>query len=222
MSRIHPAFVLIASLLVALSGWGISFESWAETTRVSNVFALFGIVGGVLLAWLGTSPLKPNGLPKGIIKLGLLLIVGLLLLSLPAMAQEPYKDVVAAGVSWNQQATPQINGTLVYGALIGTGLYSFNLVDVTPQTYKPFVITTNITFGLAQHMRDIGIVKVYTVATAGVGAGGNNVGFAWTAGGAAFIPLGKKGLFLLPNVRVLKNTLSEFQGIYGIAIGWGK
>lgn len=50
--------ILIASLLVALGSWGTTFSTWAEVTRVSNVFGLIGIVGGVVLAWLGTSPLK--------------------------------------------------------------------------------------------------------------------------------------------------------------------
>jgi hypothetical protein len=133
----------------------------------------------------------------------------------------PFRDVVAMGAAWNQQAAPQINGMLVYATRIAEGLYSFNLVDITPSTYKPFTITTNITIGLAQYMRTVGPARIYTVATAGVGAGGNTAGLAWTAGGVAMVPVGKKGLCLLLSVRALKNTMSDFQGVYGIAIGWG-
>lgn len=56
------ALVLIASLLVALGGWGATFTSWAEVCRVNNVFGLVGIIGGVLLAWLGASPLQGGGI----------------------------------------------------------------------------------------------------------------------------------------------------------------
>jgi hypothetical protein len=51
-------WILVASLLVALGSWGATFSSWAEVVRVSNVFGLLGIIGGVVLAWFGTSPLS--------------------------------------------------------------------------------------------------------------------------------------------------------------------
>lgn len=53
--------VLAASLLVAVSPWMMSLESFETATTPANLGALAGIVGGVLLAWLGKSPLKPKG-----------------------------------------------------------------------------------------------------------------------------------------------------------------
>ena len=141
----------------------------------------------------------------------------------PLLAQEPFKDLFAAGGSWNTQGSPQVNGMTLYAHQLGTGLYSFTLTDITPVQLRPrVVITTNMTTGLAQHLRNFAFARIYVLATAGVGAGGENVGFAYSAGGAAVIPLGKSGLCLLPNIRVLKNTLSEFQGIYGLALGFGQ
>lgn len=57
LSEEHSYVVLMASLLIALGGWGATFNTWAEATRVGNVFGLLGIVGGVLLAWVGKSPI---------------------------------------------------------------------------------------------------------------------------------------------------------------------
>lgn len=51
--------VLAASLFVALGGWGIGLNNWSQLCEVSNVFSLLGVIGGVVLAWLGKSPVKP-------------------------------------------------------------------------------------------------------------------------------------------------------------------
>ena len=50
--------VLIASIMVAVVPWGSTLETWGDAITVANIFPLLGIVGGVLLAWLGQSPLK--------------------------------------------------------------------------------------------------------------------------------------------------------------------
>lgn len=50
---------LIASLLVAVGSWGATFQHWGEAFQVSNFFGLLGILGGITLAWLGQSPIKP-------------------------------------------------------------------------------------------------------------------------------------------------------------------
>lgn len=49
--------ILIGSLLIALSSWGSGFTSWKEAFQVGHVFNLLGIVGSVVLAWLGRSPI---------------------------------------------------------------------------------------------------------------------------------------------------------------------
>lgn len=52
--------VLIASLLVAIASWGSGFNNWAELKAIGNIFSLVGVIGGVVLAWLGQSPIKPS------------------------------------------------------------------------------------------------------------------------------------------------------------------
>jgi hypothetical protein len=52
--------VLAASLPIALASWGSGFDNWQQLKEIANVFSLLGVVGGVFLAWLGKSPIKPK------------------------------------------------------------------------------------------------------------------------------------------------------------------
>ena len=52
--------VLAASLLIAVGSWGSGFSNWQQLREISNVFSLLGVVGSVVLAWLGKSPIKPK------------------------------------------------------------------------------------------------------------------------------------------------------------------
>lgn len=161
--------------------------------------------------------------------------------TLPVFAQgsTEVKDFVAAGVNWNQYAAPQVNGSLMYARNISGGTYSFTMMDIFSKTMQPFTVTTSITTGVGQHIKDIGIVRIYGLTTIGVAAGGAvsssdvpaaesskedkaTVGWAWTGGFALPIPIGKKGWCLMPTVRFIKSSFSDFQGIYGVSIGWGK
>lgn len=56
--QIKSIIVLVASVMVAVVPWGSSLESWDAAAQTANIFPLIGIVGGVLLAWLGQSPIK--------------------------------------------------------------------------------------------------------------------------------------------------------------------
>jgi hypothetical protein len=55
--------ILIASLLVALVPWFNALATWGAISTPVNVGAVLGIVGGVLLAWLGASPIPPKSKP---------------------------------------------------------------------------------------------------------------------------------------------------------------
>jgi len=143
-------------------------------------------------------------------------------MTIPAVCQEVMPtDYVAAGLSWNQYAAPQINGNLLYAHKItDANTYSFSFVDVISKCRRPFTVTTAVSTGLAQHIRTIGPARVFLVTTVGVAAGGDNVGYIWTGGGAVAFPIGKS-FTILPNVRVLKSSLSDVQYIGGIMIGFG-
>ena len=160
------------------------------------------------------------------------LLLGLSVAFAQAPAPAERQDVFGAGASYNSSPTavPSVAGTIMYAHRVSDGLYSFTLVDIfampNPNAATPgassFVITTTPTTGIAQHTRDIGKVKIYVIGTIGAAAGGNEVGWAYSAGGCAYIGLGK-GWYAMPNVRMLKSSLNgEFQGIFGIMFGWGK
>jgi hypothetical protein len=52
--------LFVGSLFVALVPYGENLDSWEQLKEVNEVFAFLGIIGAVLLAWLGQSPLKPK------------------------------------------------------------------------------------------------------------------------------------------------------------------
>ena len=55
----NKVWTLVASLMLAVGGWGATFQHWNEAWQVSNFFGLLAIIGGIMLAWLGQSPIKP-------------------------------------------------------------------------------------------------------------------------------------------------------------------
>lgn len=51
--------ILVCSLMIGIGPWTLAFDKWEEALLPQNVGALAGIVGGIVLAWLGASPIKP-------------------------------------------------------------------------------------------------------------------------------------------------------------------
>src|SRR6516165_9379533 len=85
------------------------------------------------------------------------------------IASAQVNNLVAGGVSYNYNAQPSIAGTFMVAHLTaGTGTYSFAVMDVLPNTTKPFTVTNNIGVGVAQKMFTIGSVNVYSPTTAGI------------------------------------------------------
>lgn len=163
----------------------------------------------------------------------LLAVLGLLVgLALPAFAQTArapapqIQSVYAAGISWNQSATPAIAGTALYArAVDSSGTFAFTAIDVLPTWAKPFTVTTNIGVGVAQKVFSIGKVPVFIPTTAGVSWTGTNTGWAWSTGGLASIKLGKSHWHLFPMFRVARSSVSNGSGvqpIIGLAFGWAQ
>jgi hypothetical protein len=50
--------VLIASLLLAVGGWLAALGSWHDLMQPGIIAALLSTIGGVILAWLGRSPIN--------------------------------------------------------------------------------------------------------------------------------------------------------------------
>lgn len=136
-------------------------------------------------------------------------------------------SIYAAGVSYNNSATPAVAGTALYARLIsdGSGTYAFTAADALPNSVKPFTVTTNISAGIAQKVFSLGSIPIFVPTSAGVSFNGTNTGWAWSTGALAAIKLGKGNWRIFPMVRVARSNVSNGSGvqpIVGILIGWGQ
>ncbi len=52
--------VLAGSLMLAVGGWMAALPSWGDLWHPGTLAALLSTVGGVILAWLGQSPIRPK------------------------------------------------------------------------------------------------------------------------------------------------------------------
>jgi len=144
---------------------------------------------------------------------------------IPPASPTPVRNLYAAGVSYNFNANPNVAGTALYAHLVTSpGTYAFTVIDVLPNTVKPFTVTSNIGAGLAQKMFTIGRTSLIMPTTAGISWSGQNTGWQWTGGVAVTVSL-KSGLYLVPTARYIKSSVSNgsgYQPILGLAVGFGK
>lgn len=156
----------------------------------------------------------------------ILSLASLCLFAITASAQTSNPtNIYAAGISFNQGATPQIAGTALYAHSVSdSGTYAFTVIDALPNTFHPFSVTTSIGAGIAQKVFTIGEVPVYIPTSAGISFNGQNTGWDWSTGALASIKL-KGNWRVMPNVRVVKSSVSNgtgFQPIVGLMFGWGQ
>jgi hypothetical protein len=52
--------LLVASLIAGIGGWMVTLASWSVALTTINLGGLLVILAGVVVAWLGKSPIKPN------------------------------------------------------------------------------------------------------------------------------------------------------------------
>ena len=142
-----------------------------------------------------------------------------------AQNPQPVSNLYVVGPSYNVNAQPSIAGTALFAHYIASpGTYGFTVIDVLPNTVKPFSVTSNIGVGLAQKMFSLGKVNIFMPTAAGVSWTGTNTGWQWTGGVAVTFPL-KSNLYLVPTARFVKSSVSGgsgYQPIIGVSFGWGK
>lgn len=141
-------------------------------------------------------------------------------------ATAPLTNIYAVGASYSVGATPSVSGTGLYAHLLvpTTSTYAFTAVDVLPNTVKPFTVNTNFGAGIAQKLVTIGTVPVYIPTGAGISFNGTNTGWQWNTGALASFHL-KGGYYLMPNVRVVKSSVTGgtgYQPIIGVLFAWGQ
>lgn len=154
-------------------------------------------------------------------KKSLVFVAALVCLSLSAMAQD--SNIYAAGVSYNNAASPVIAGTALYAHKIAdAGTYAFTVFDVLPTNAKPFTVQSSVGGGFAQKVFSIANVPIFVPTSAGVSFTGQNTGWAWSTGALASITI--KGKYrIMPGVRIIKSSVggSGYQPIVSVLFGFG-
>lgn len=139
-------------------------------------------------------------------------------------------NLYAAGVSYNSGASGSVAGTALYARnLNNAGTYAFTVMDVVPNTLKPFTVNTNIGVGVSQKIATIGKIPIFIPTAAGVSFNGQNTGWQWNTGALASIHLPNRycggQCYLMPTVRIVKSSVSNgdgYQPIVGVLFGWGQ
>lgn len=219
----QKAIQLVALITQVISTLGLA--TFAQQWTGSHLDAIIVInllltVGHALLPSVIPAPISQT--PK---QLGLFLL--LIFVPISARAQKPVvmSNIYAAGVSFNQSATPQIAGTGLYARIVdaSTRTYAFTAIDALPANIKPFTVSTNIGAGIAQKVLTIGKAQVFIPTAAGISFNGSNTGWEWNGGALVSVPI--KGSFrLMPVARFLKSSVSggsSYQPIIGVLFGWG-
>jgi len=156
-----------------------------------------------------------------------LTVLSLLVLAGAMLAQDaPLTNIYAVGVSFNSAGSPAVSGTGLYARLVndGSGTYAFTVVDALPQNTKPFTVTSNFGFGIAQKVFAVGNVPIFVPSSAGISFSGPNTGWAWSTGALAWVKI-KGSWGIAPNVRVVKSSVSNgtgYQPIFGALLAFGK
>lgn len=223
----QKAMQLTALIVQVISTLGLA--TFAQNWTGSHLDAIIVInllltVGHAVLPSVIPAPISKT--PK---QLGLFLLLLFVPLSARAQTAAPkpavLSNIYAAGVSFNQSATPQIAGTGLYARIVdaSTSTYAFTAIDALPASIKPFTVSTNIGAGIAQKVLTIGKAQVFIPTAAGISFNGSNTGWQWNGGALVSIPI--KGQFrIMPVARFLKSSVSggsTYQPIIGVLFGWG-
>lgn len=140
----------------------------------------------------------------------------------PAPAPDAPSNIYAAGVSYNNAASPIVAGTALYAHKVNdSGTYAFTVIDALPANTRPFTVQSQISAGVAQKVFSIGNVPIFAPTAAGVSFTGQNTGWAWSTGALASISI--KGKYrIMPSVRVLKSSVGGggYQPIVSVLFGF--
>jgi hypothetical protein len=150
-------------------------------------------------------------------------VLGLLgVLGLRAQTSNLPDEYGAMGANYAPNIQPAVSGWAFYAKKIFNekyGTYSYNLLDITSSKDKPYKLSTAVTPGIAKYLATIGPVKIFGAGNIGVAASGQNVGFAGSFGGAAFVkPWAKFPAFVVP-IRGYKSTIGDWQFVVGFGLG---
>ena len=140
----------------------------------------------------------------------------------PALSVTDPLNIWGAGVSWNQSASQQVAGTIMYAREQNTaGTYAFGLIDAVPTTYSPLTVVTNLGVGIGQKVMSVGAWTLYATVAAGPSWSGQSTGWNWSGGAIATHPI-KGNWWGGINARVIKSSVNNNSGsqfIFGVLVG---
>lgn len=142
-------------------------------------------------------------------------------------------NILSLGVSYTPSSSPTTAVSGLYAHQVQGGqsdTWAFTLVDAIPTVNKTITpglqFQTDTTVGVAQRVATVGRLGIYIPMAAGFSWTGSNMGWSWTSGGMAVIPVSYNKVhgLVMPSVRYLKSSVSNgsgYQLIAGVMFGWG-
>ena len=138
-------------------------------------------------------------------------------------AENPQPNEFAAALaSYQAVASPAFTGAGLYAKQLAPEAaprtYSLTEYDVTPQSWKPFVLNSVMRTGLYQELFVYGNLRAGLCADIGGGTAGQNAVGSYGGCGAAFYRIGKTKWYAAGMVSGVKTSLSDPTVVYKIGI----
>ena len=131
-------------------------------------------------------------------------------------------EFAAAMASYQAGASPALTGAGLYAKQLAPEAapktYSITEYDVTPQTWKPFVLNSVMRTGLFQELFVWGNLRAGICADIGGGTAGPNAVGSYGGCGAAFYRIGKTKWYAAGMISGVKTSLSDPAVIYKFGI----
>jgi hypothetical protein len=131
-------------------------------------------------------------------------------------------EFAAAMASYQAVASPAFTGAGLYAKQLAPEAapktYSLTEYDITPQSWKPFVLNSVMRTGLYQELFVYGNLRAGICADIGGGTAGPNAVGSYGGCGAAFYRIGKTKWHVAAVVSGIKTSLSDPTVVYKIGI----
>ncbi len=140
----------------------------------------------------------------------------------PAAEIPQPNEFAAAMASYQATGSPALTGAGLYAKQLAPEAapktYSITEYDVTPQSWKPFVLNSVMRTGLYQELFSWGNLRAGLCADIGGGTAGSNAVGSYGGCGTAFYRIGKTKWYAAGMISGVKTSLSDPTVIYKFGI----
>ncbi len=140
----------------------------------------------------------------------------------PAAEIPQPNEFAAAMASYQAASSPAFTGAGLYAKQLAPEAapktYSITEYDVTPQSWKPFVLNSVMRTGLYQELLQYGNLRAGLCADIGGGTAGQNAVGSYGGCGTAFYRIGKTKWYAAGMISGVKTSLSDPTAIYKFGI----